>query len=112
MARASASKQPVLGLAVQLLDPGLGGEGAPVQLEVELAGPPGQPFLGEAREELVDVGHAQARHRGEALQAGVVLEHLLARPAAAVAPPEGEEALGVVALALEVAPGAVDVAWA
>ena len=102
-------EQTVLGLAVELLDPGLGGQGAPVQLEVELAGPPREPFFREALEELIDVGHAEARHRGEALDAGVVFEHLLARAAAAVAPPEGEEALGVVALALEVAPGAVDV---
>ena len=33
--------QPVLGLAVELLDPGLGSEGAPVQLQVELPDPPG-----------------------------------------------------------------------
>ena len=102
-------EQTVLGLAVQLLDPGLGSQGTPVQLEVELAGPPWESFSGEALEELIDVGHAEARHRWETLHAGVVFEHLLARAAAAVAPPEGEEALGVVTLALEVAPGAVDV---
>src|SRR4029453_2730999 len=59
--------------------------------------------------ELIDVGHAEARHGGETLQAGVVLQHLLARPSASVAPPEGEEALGVMALALEVTPGAVEI---
>src|SRR5215211_864338 len=99
----------MFGLPVELLDPGLGGKGPPVQLEVELAGPPWQPFCGEAVEEPVDVCHAEAGHRGESLEAGVVLEHLLARPPAAVAPPEREEALGMVAFALEVAPGAVDV---
>src|SRR5215210_7592893 len=102
-------EEAVFGLPVELLDPGLGGKGTPVQFEVELAGPPWQPFSGEALEELVDLGHAEAGHCGETLEAGVVLEHLLARASAAVAPPEGEEALGVVALALEVAPGAVDV---
>ena len=40
-------EQPVLGLAVELLDPGLGGQGTPVQLEVELAGPPGESCLWE-----------------------------------------------------------------
>src|SRR5829696_3690209 len=102
-------EQTVLGLPVELLDPCLGGEGTPVQLEVELAGPPWQPFSWELLEELIDVGHAEVWHRGVPFQAGVVLEHLLARAAAAVAPPEGEEALGVVALALEVAPGAVEI---
>src|SRR5215203_6168422 len=99
----------MFGLPVELLDPGLGSQGPPVQFEVEFACPPWQPFCREALEESVDVRHAEAGHSGETLEAGVVLEHLLTRSSAAVAPPEGEEALGVVALALEVAPGAVDV---
>ena len=102
--------QPVLGLAVELLDPGLGGEGAPVQLQVELPDPPGQLILGERGEEGVNVGHSQAWHRGEVSKPGEVLEHLLARAPAAVAPAEGEQALLVVALAPEIAPGPVEVA--
>src|SRR5215211_857939 len=101
--------EPVLGLAVELLYLGLGGEGAAVQLEVELAHPSGEAVLWERGEELVHTRHTEARHRGEALEAVVVLEHPLARSAPPIAPSEGEEALMVVALAPEVAPGAVQV---
>src|SRR5215203_6909927 len=100
----------MFGLAVELLYPGLGGEGSAVQLQVELPDPPGQLILGERGEEGVHVGHPQARHRGEISKPGEVLEHLLARAPSAVAPAEGEQALLVVALAPEVAPGAVEVA--
>src|SRR5919112_3398835 len=102
--------QPVLGLAIELLDPGLGREGAPVQLEIELADPPRQRVIRERVEELVNAGHPQAGHRGEISKPGEVLEHLLARATAAVAPAEGEQTLVVVALAPEVAPGAQHVA--
>ena len=56
------------------------------------------------------MGHPQAWHRGEVSKPGEVLEHLLARAPAAIAPAEGKQALLVIALAPEIAPGPVQVA--
>src|SRR5215217_5651452 len=102
--------QPVLGLAVELLDLRLGCEGAPVQLQVEFSDPPGQRVLWERGEEGVHTGHPQAGHRGKVSKPGEVFEHFLARATAAVTPAKGEQALVVVALAPEVAPGPEHVA--
>ncbi len=83
---------------------GLGGQGAPVKLQVELAGPDRQPVARETGEELLDVGHPEPRKRREIVDSRVVLQHPSRRSAAAVAPAEGKEALGVVMLAAEVVP--------
>ena len=96
----------MLGGAVERLGLGLGGQRAAVELQVELADPDRQTRLRQRGEVLLDVRHAQARQGRELLDARVVLQHARRRPAAAVAPAEGEQALRVVALAAEVAPGA------
>src|SRR5215207_3580845 len=98
-------EQPVLRRTIECLNLPLGGERSPVQLEVELADPLREVFFGQRRVEIFHPRHAEARQSRKALESLVVLEHLLARTAATVTPPEGEEALGMAALLFEVAPG-------
>ena len=58
----------------------------------------GRPFaVGSDGEELLDAAHPQPRQGREVLDPGVVLQHLLGRTAGAVAPAEGEQALGCAA---------------
>ena len=99
-------EEAVLGRAVERLHLGLGRQRAAVEFEVELAHPARQPRRGEGREELLDARHAEARQDRKILDPRVVLQLLLGRTAAAVAPAEGEQALGVAAFAPEVSPGA------
>ena len=99
-------EEPVLAGAVERFRAGLGGQRAAVELQVELPHPDRQTCFRQRGEVLLDVRHAQARQRRELLDARVVLEHARRRPAAAIAPAEGEQALRVEALAAEVAPRA------
>ena len=104
-------QEPVLGGAVELLHVGLRGQGAPVELQIELAHPDRQALFWQRREKLLDVRHAQPRQRRELLEPRVVFQHAGRRAASAVAPAEGEQALRVEPLAAEVAPGAERVEW-
>ena len=97
-------QQPVLGLAVELLDLTLGRERAPVQFQIQFANPDREILLRQPGEEVVHAGHSQSGQRREILQARVVFEHLLARPAPAVAPAEREQRLSLTPLPPEVAP--------
>src|SRR5690606_25756787 len=99
--------EPVLALPHELLGPRLGGEGCAVQLEVQLADVRRDAFDREAGEEVLDLAHLEAREHREVLDALVLLEHVLAWAASAVAPAEGEQGLVVPALAGEVLPGVV-----
>src|SRR4028119_1249223 len=98
-------EQAVLGLAVELLDLRLGGEGAAVELEIELARPPREAGFREPLEKILNHRHAQPGHGGEALEAGVVLEHLLGGAAAPGAPAPGEYGLGAGGRAPQLLPG-------
>ena len=85
-----------LGAAVRALRAALGGERRAVQLQVQLARPRRQALgLLRAVEEAVDPAEALDGQRREAVERGDALDHLLGRPAAAVAVADREQALRV-----------------
>ena len=105
--------QADLVLAVGPLDPGLGGVGAAVEFEVELAVPDGQGRgLGlDLLDEVADLAVAELRQPGGrrvVRQPLAGLEHQFRRPAAAVAPAEREQALARDALLLVLLPVALE----
>ncbi len=95
--------QRALGLPVRLLHPALRGEGAAVQLEIDVALPDRQP--GTARglvrvgEEILDPAPARRRQRREIAKLHLALDHLRRHPAAAVAIADGEQGLRMLDLA-------------
>src|SRR5262249_50147537 len=105
--------QRPLGLAVKILGPALRGQRAAMQLEIHLADPyrQGGLLVDLGADLLVPVGNVDrsgGRHDPEIGELALSLEHLLRRPAAAIAIAEGEQALAAEMLAAVVAPGLDD----